>query len=269
MRLSEYYSLDASVIVLIVIVAMLVAAEVGYWIGLRRHVHVGDMGRGHFGAVLGAMLGLVALMLGFTFNISLQRYETRRQLVMADANALNAVFLQSGMIPKPGGKEFKRRLRQYIDLRTDTAGLKAEITQEELAPIVAQTEELHHQMWEQVRMMAQANPPVTGMDTMMTLLSNAQSINRQRIFAYQGRVPAAIIGLLLGASIIAMVAVGLAGGLGQYRGMTARILLTLLLSGAIFIILDLDQPRRGLMPLDQGPMLQIRGIIDRDPETMP
>ena len=82
-------------------------------------------------------------------------------------------------------------------------------------------------------------------------------------------VPVAILGLLLGSIIIAMCGVGIAGGLGQYHGMPARILLTLLLSGAMLTILDLDQPLRGLTQIDQGPMMQIKEIVDRDPETMP
>ena len=269
MRLTGIYSLDASLTVLLMIGCMMLASEVGYRIGVRRHPHAGERGRGHFGGVLGSMLGLVALMLGFTFNVSLQRYETRRQLVMADANALNAVYLQSSMIPEPGRKEFKRRLRQYVDLRTDTGRFKAGITQDDFAQLVKQTDALHRQMWEQVRSIVQARPPVAEMGTMLTLLSNAQSVNRQRIFAYLGRVPRTIIWMLLGATIIAMGAVGLAGGLGTYRGMPARILLTLLLSGAIFIILDLDQPQSGFTKVDQGPLMQVRAIVDGDPEAMP
>jgi hypothetical protein len=39
-------------------------------------------------AVLGSLLGLLALLLSFTFAMSAARYDARRQLVVKDANQL-------------------------------------------------------------------------------------------------------------------------------------------------------------------------------------
>lgn len=261
---SIYSTQPPFVIVLLLIGAMMAAAEVGYRIGVYRHKHAGEIGRVHLGAVLSSMLGLVALLLGFTFNISLQRHVTRGQLVMSDANVLNGLYLQSSLIPEPQRKEFRTLLREYVDLRTDKTLLEGGLTQEIFAQRTNQSDDLHRLMWDQTSAMAQKNPPVAGMDTMLTLLRDAHSINRQRIFAYMGRVPAAILSMLLGCVILALGTVGYAGGLREYRGISTRVLLTLFLSGAIFIILDLDQPERGLTPVDQGPMLQIREVVHRD-----
>lgn len=269
MGFSALYQVDASIVVLLTIGAMALASEAGYRIGKRRQGRAGDVGREHFAAVLGAILGLVALLLGFTFSMSTQRYETRRQLVVADANALNAVFLQSSMMPEPERIAFKRLLRQYIDMRMDKTLLSAEITREEFARIIRQTDELHRQMWEKVRAMAQVRPAMAGMDTMLTLLGNAQATNRERIFAYLGRVPVTIILLILGSVILAMCAVGFSEGLGPCRGTTARILLMLLLGGTVFIVLDLEQQRHGFTRIDPRPMQQVQEIVDRDPEALP
>jgi len=44
---------------------------------------------------------------------------------------------------------------------------------------------------------------------------------------------------------------------------------TLLLCGTIYVVLDLDKPHQGIMPVSQSPMLHLARTLDRDPETKP
>lgn len=269
MKLSWFYNLDPSLITLALIGGMLLAAEAGYRAGLHRHAHAGDTGRGHFGIVLGSILGLVALLLSFTFNMSAQRYENRLHLVMDYANALNALYLRSSILPEPQRKQFKPLLRRDIDALADLSVQRPGFSGEKLTAEAMQVEELHLQMWELVRTMAQDNQSVKGAESMLALLSEAQALGHQRFFAYLNRVPEIIMGLLLGAPLIAMGAVGFAGGLSHYRGWLARIMLILLMGGTVFIILNLDQPRQGLIQIDQSPILLLRQVVDSDRETSP
>lgn len=269
MNLNLFYRLDATVIVILVVGLMMLAGELGFRIGLRRRRLVGEGGRGHFGAVQGSMLGLVALLLGFTFSLSSQRYEARRQLVMADANVLSAIYLQSSLMPDAERIEFKHALRAYIEVRTQADLLDGDVALDQLPERLQQTEALHARMWNQTRALVLRQPSTAGMERMLGLLSDAAAINRQRVFAYLGRVPLAVMVLLFAAAVIAMCAVGLVGGLGAYRGMTARVLLAILLGGTIFIILDLDQPRHGFTKIDQTPLLQLKATFAQDPETGP
>ena len=100
-------------------------------------------------------------------------------------------------------------------------------------------------------------------------LVDAMSIYRERIFSWESRVPDPVIWLLLFGALIAMCAIGFFGGLGNHRGLPARIAVTLLLCATIYVVLDLDKPHQGIMPVSQSPMLHLKRTLDNDPETLP
>jgi hypothetical protein len=267
MKLHWFYELDSLWVVLVLMVAMMLAAEISFLIGRRRGSQTDDPGKGHFNAVQGSLLGLLALLLAFTFSVAAGRYETRRQLTMDDASALAAVYQWSSLLPEPPRREFKGRLRQYVDLRTDSALMRRSFTPDELAQGLARAEELHRQMWDLTRQAAQGNPPVKEAQDMLPLLNATLSVQQRRVYAYQSRVPGVVLGLLFGAALIAMCAVGYSGGLSRHRGMLARVMMILLVCGTIYVILDLEQPRRGFILVDQSPLVRVRQIVDHDPEA--
>jgi hypothetical protein len=68
-------------------------AEIGFRLGLRLF-SAGDAARtGQVGGIQGALLGLLGLLLGFTFAMAVGRYEARRDLVVKEANAIGTTFL--------------------------------------------------------------------------------------------------------------------------------------------------------------------------------
>ena len=95
------------------------------------------------------------------------------------------------------------------------------------------------------------------------------SIYRERLFSWEGRVPDPVIWLLLFGALTAIAVIGFYGGLANHRGLPPRIAVTLLLCGTIYVILDLDKPHQGLMPVSQSPMLHLERTLDHDPDTMP
>jgi hypothetical protein len=270
MQLGWLYERDSWVLVLVLVLmgAMMVAAEVGYQVGWRWPMRAGETSGRYFIAVQGSILGLLSLLLGFTFNMSTQRYEMRRKLVMDDASALSTLWLQSSLLPEPQRSTFQPLLRQYIEVRADAAALQRE-TAGELAKRIELAESLHRKMWEVVKTEVQGEHPARGAEAMVALLSNAQSLHRQRIYAYESRVPEIIIGMLFGTAMTAMFALGYSGGLTQQRGILLRIMITLIVCGTVFTILDLDTPTRGMIRVEQTPMLRVKQMMEPALSTGP
>lgn len=267
MKLTWLHEQDSWVIVLVLMMAMLAFAEVGYRAGRRRNSRTGDTGRGHFSAVQVSMLGLLSLLLGFTFNMSNLRYETRRQLVQENANILAAMELRSRFLPDPCSAQFRQLLRQYVTICADVAALRLEPTDEELARRTVQGLALHRGMCDLVRAEIENGHVTKPLEDLVFLLSDATAIYQRRLNAYEGRVPDVILVLLFGAAAIASTAVGYSGGLGKHRGLLAVTMLTLLVGGTVYTILDLDQPRRGLMQIEQTPVLRVKRSLDQDMQT--
>ncbi|HPU16762.1 MAG TPA: hypothetical protein PK808_11795, partial [Polymorphobacter sp.] len=56
---------------------------------------------GQEGYITSAVLGLLALLMGFTFALAVDRFETRRVLVIAEANAIGSAYLRAQLLPEP------------------------------------------------------------------------------------------------------------------------------------------------------------------------
>jgi hypothetical protein len=269
MKTSWLYEQEPGWIVVVLLMAMTVSAEIGCTLGRRWQRRADEARRGHLSAVLGSLLGLLALLLSFTFAMSAARYDIRRQLVIADANVLSGLYLQSSLLPEAARRPFKQTLREYVDYRTGIALTHHKGSVAQLATLAVRAEALHGQMWQEVKSTAEGEPPAKIADTMLKGLIEALAIHRDRLFAYESRVPDPVIWLLLVGALTAMTVIGLAGGLGNHRGHPARIALSILLSGTIYVLLDLDRPQQGLIRVSQTPMRHLEQLLDRDPELQP
>ena len=246
------------------IVAMLLAAELAYRVGRRWHAHTEDAGREVFVAIKVSLLGLLALLLAFAFGMAADRYAERQRLVMDEANGLHEAWLRSSLLPEPARPRFQQLFRQFVDARL--AFFEARRNLVAVQEAMDRTETLHDQMWEIVRDEALRNPLIPGVNGLMQSLTEVWTRHRQRVHAFENRVPDAVLLLLFGGSIISLAAVGFAGGIANHRGSVGRLLLALLLGGTSFVILDLDRPRRGLFKLSQEPMLHLKETLERRAE---
>ena len=114
MKSNWFYDLNALWIVVFLMAAMLLASELGYWVGRRWHADTHDAGREVFVAIKVSMLGLMALLLAFAFGMAANRFEQRQQLVTDEANMLHRVLLHSSFLPEPVRAEFQKSFRHHI-----------------------------------------------------------------------------------------------------------------------------------------------------------
>src|SRR5690606_28962629 len=113
------------------------------------HSHIADEKEQPVGAMVGSILGLLALLLAFTFSLAASRFEARRQAVLEEANAIGTTYLRTRLLPEPERQELARLLREYVDVRLSAvqAGQTAEA--------IKHSEELHEQLWQQAAAAAQ------------------------------------------------------------------------------------------------------------------
>jgi hypothetical protein len=79
------------------------AIECGYRLGQWRHARNPDEKEQPVGAMVASILGLVALVFGFTFRLAASRFDARRMAVLEEANAIGTAFLRARLLPEPGG----------------------------------------------------------------------------------------------------------------------------------------------------------------------
>src|SRR3954467_15474633 len=92
-----------------------VVSEVGWQLGIRTK----GGGGGNIATLESAMLGLLALMLAFTFSMALTRFEARRDALLNEANAIGTTALRARLLPDPHRSETLKLLREYVQIRLD------------------------------------------------------------------------------------------------------------------------------------------------------
>jgi len=97
------------------IALMLAVAEAGFRLGRRATRRIPEKMRGQISVIEGSIIGVLALLLGFTLSMAVGRFEVRRQLVLQKANAIGTAYLRTKLLPDPEGADIASLLLRYLD----------------------------------------------------------------------------------------------------------------------------------------------------------
>jgi hypothetical protein len=135
-------------------------AWIGFTLFSKRH-SLEEAAREDIGVILGATLTLLALIIGFSFSMAISRYNQRKNLEGAEANAIGTQFVRAGLLPPADASKVRSLLKSYLDER-----IRSYLTRDErpLATVNARTAVLQHELWAAVQEPAAAQPdPVVAL----------------------------------------------------------------------------------------------------------
>jgi hypothetical protein len=208
--------------------------------------------REDFGVIQAATLTLLALIVGFTFSMALNRYDQRKNLEEEEANAIGTEYLRASLLPQADAKKLQALLIAYLDQRIAFYGTR---DREELAKINARSAKLQSELWSAVQVIAAAQPTptvalaVSGMNDVL----NSQSYTQA---AWWNRIPLAAWGLMGAIAICANALVGY-GARRPDEEFTLLLILPLVVAIAFFLIADIDSPRGGLIRVSPQNLLSL------------
>jgi len=258
------YSIESFWIAGILLVSMLATIEAGYLFGLRRTKSENESSRAHLNAILGAILGVLALLLGFTFSLSLQRFESRSQAVVDEANAIGTTWLRAQLLPSSVRSDAQDLLRQYVDLRARTAEITLD-QEGDLAAELAEAMRIQNALWDHARQAAEADANVVTSGLFIQSLNDLIDSFGRRDAELGRHVPELVLMLLYGTFLMAGLIIGYTAGATGRRASFASYILTGLVVLLVFIIVDLDRPRRGLITVSHKPLTDLQAAVRADP----
>jgi len=227
------------------IVAFLVATNVGHLLGVRRKGRLGEVETPDMGATLGGLLGLLGLLLAFTFGMAGERFDRRKTLVVEEANAIGTAWLRTDLIPVPQRAQARDVLRDYTQARLDIA------TTERRSEGIVRSEKLQGELWSITAAAAAASPTPT-VALFVTAVNEVIDMHGRRVAAaLRNPIPPTIFATLYAVAILVLGATGYAGGLSGDRSSMASLVLALVLAAVFALILDLDRPYEGLLTVSQ------------------
>ena len=259
--MSEHlYNVPSWVIAGVLLASMAVAKECGYRVGLRRGWVGEKQAKEHIHAIQNSILGILALLLGFTFSLALQRFDSRSEAVEAEASAIEGMWIRSGFLPAKVRDEARVRTREYLELRIQSGALSvAEQAQREAlrSDAVAMQRRLTRLALEA----AQLDSAGQAVAPFVEAVEEVCDSYRKRLAGLNRHVPEVVLLLLFGTFLVAGGIVGYAAGVAGHRPSIVSYLMVGLVVVLVFLILDLDRPRRGLIEVDQRGLEEVRAAM--------
>jgi hypothetical protein len=230
-------------------VGMLICLEAGRRLGVRNLAKNPEKGAAGTGSVEGAVFGLYALLLAFSFSGAAGRFDTRRQLIAQEANAIGTAYLRLDLLPPESQPPLRDRFRRYLDVRLEASGAQ---TLEALATILARTAALQGDIWAQALATARlpgAHPDATKL--LLPALNDMIDIVTTRLIAARSHPPLLIFVIMFALALLCGLLAGYGMAAREPRSMlhiTAFAVITVL---SLYLVIDMEYPRRGFIRLDR------------------
>jgi hypothetical protein len=236
--------------------AFVLCLEVGFRLGLRMQARADEGNRAHINSLQAALLGLLALLLGFTFAMAVSRFDTRRSLVLAEGNAIGTAALRASLLPPPERMPFLGGLRDYVDARL--MFYDAGTDKERISASMSRTSTVQIELWRIATAAANGEPDSIPLGLVLQSLNQLFDLAEERRVALENRVPESVLYLLFAVTLGALGFIGYGSGLSGRRFHVSTAVFAVLISLVLMTIIDFDRPREGLIRISQQSLLRVQ-----------
>jgi hypothetical protein len=209
------------------------------------------------GYVIAAALGLLALLMGFTFSLATDRFDKRRMLVLDEANTIGTTYLRAQLLEEPHRTRLSRLLVAYTDNRIALANA----TPVERSTRLATNDRLVRALWDatQAAYPSMRDRPITV--SFLETMNHLIDLDLSRKAARLARVPPEVFLVLY---IYFLATTGLLSRiLESSRPRAAGALLVALFTVSLLLLVDIDRPAAGSVKESQRPMELARESLGR------
>jgi hypothetical protein len=251
------YGLPVWIVFLAAAATLILVTELGFRGG--RHLGRAEKERAKFetGSIQASVLGLLALLLGFTYSASMSNFQERRTLVVKEANAIGTAYLRAQLLQKPLAQQADLLLRRYTDLHLQWGGAA---TEAQAAAIERQGAEIQKEIWAiAARAAEQDRSPISAL--FISAVNEVIDVGGERVASNSNRLPVQMFALL---GVLAIVGMGLTGygcGLAGERSFAATATVSLLIVALTIVICDIHEPRQGLIHESQQSLTDLRATM--------
>ena len=231
----------------------------------RRHTQKSARGGGaaessEQGITVSAVMGLLALLVAFTFSIALERFDTRRANVLHEANAIGTTYLRAQLLEEPHRARVSKLLVAYTDARVALATAHRGPEQRAL---LAASDRLLVDLWT-ATVAAYPSIRTYGFShSFVDSMNNLIDMDASRKAGRQAHVPSVVflalfLYLFVAAGVISYV-------VAAKRSRQTAWVLFMLLGLFLLLIIDIDRATSGGITESQEPMLQLQAFLKAQP----
>jgi hypothetical protein len=247
-------------VLLLTILCILVAIQIGQCLGRYAVKRWGKLQEAPVGSVVGAALGLLAFMLAFTFQITTNRFDTRKELLLEEVGSIRDTYLRASLLPEPQRTESRTLLREYVDQRLNVAADRVDLQQ-----VVARSEKIHRALWVQAESLAALDRSSEVYALFTSSLNNVIDLHYKRVTVLlHYKLQPVILWVLYFIAFVSMMILGFQYGISGKAHFVVDLSLALIFSAVMLLILALDRPEEGFLKINQQPLLSLQKQIHED-----
>ena len=236
--------------------------EIGRRMGERRLARNPEYAKG-VGPVEGALFGLLGLLVAFTFSGAASRFDERRLLITEEANAIGTAWLRIDILPADAQPQVRDLFRRYLDSRLETYSKLPDLAaaEAELARSIA----LQGEIWKtSLAALREPGSQLGSLNSVVSSLNEMFDVQNKRVNAARTHPPLVIYVMLAFFALIAALLAGFGMAGGKARSWLHVIGFAAVLSITVYVILDLEYPRHGLVRVDafDRTLIELRKSMD-------
>ena len=229
---------------------MLLMLEAGRRLGTKRRARETDGERASLGTIEGAVFALFGLVVAFTFSGAASRFNEKRALIAVESNSIETAYLRLQLLSEKARPELQELFRRYLETRLETYRRLPDM---EAARVeIAESKKIQREIWNKAVAATQSSGshPDAG-KLLLPALNDMIDITTTRGMALQNHPPNIIYALLFSLGLICSVLAGYRMANGQHRSWLHIMSFALITVIVVFVIIDVEYPRAGLIRLHQ------------------
>jgi hypothetical protein len=224
------------------------AIEAGRRLSRRQAGRESETARQGLGAIEGGVFGLLGLMIAFTFGGAIQRLSERRDLVVEESNAIGTAWMRLDLLPEPQRGELRALFRRYVDSRLEIYARLPDVTAARAA--LQRSNGVQEEIWSAAVAACTADSGQRLTNLVVPPLNAMIDLTTVRTMKAFHHTPAPVLGLLFVLALGAAFLAGRAMSVTAERPLSHVLVFAVLMALAVYVILDMEYPRVGLIRVD-------------------
>jgi hypothetical protein len=213
------------------------------------------MEHGHLGAIEGALLGLLTLMLAFSYGIVATRYEVGRQLIVDESKIITTAVHRTELYPDSIRNVLQSNLKDYVEARINYYA--AGIDEDKIATSLKDGRNSLDKIRKQLMAIARDQSSPTRTLLMVPTMDSVEDVAISEEAARLSKLPQIILWTLLIMTVASSFLVGFANA-GNQKNLIMIAVFALMTTAAFYLVIELDHPRQGFINLD----VEVKDIIE-------
>lgn len=243
-----------------VFLATLVSLEAGFRWGTRDAVRFAGLAHEGVGAMEASAFALFGLLLGFSFAGASSRLESKRALIVTEANAIGTSYLRVDLLPSGAQPAVRQQYKRLLDARLGAYENRGNgtLVEEDFAVVAAAQRDI----WT-LTVQATAALPADTASLVLAPVNEMIDISAARAVAFKTHLPPLIVGFLVGVAALTGLLAGYGMAKRRARSWFHLAVYAGLVSLTVYTVLDLDHPRFGLINIETAyrPLADLRSTI--------